>query len=71
MARPLVRGRTIMTLKLLCITPFFREGVGIVAYNLTKEFIRMDVDVTLALPASPPLKLVKSGIAYYGLKAIA
>jgi glycosyltransferase involved in cell wall biosynthesis len=57
-----------MTLKLLHIAPFFHGGVGIVAYNLTKELIKMGVDVTLASPTSPPLELVKSGIAYYGLK---
>ena len=57
-----------MTLKLLHIAPFFHGGVGIVAYNLTKELIKMGVDVTLASPTSPPVELVKSGIAYYGLK---
>jgi glycosyltransferase involved in cell wall biosynthesis len=68
MARSLVRGRVIMTLKLLHIAPFFQGGVGIVAYNLTKELIKMGVDVTLASPTSPPVELVKSGIVYYSLK---
>jgi len=57
-----------MTLRLLHIASFFHGGVGTVAYNLTKEFSKLDVDVVLASPASPPVELVKSGIAYHGLK---
>jgi len=57
-----------MTLKLLHIAPFFHGGVGTVAYNLTKEFSKLDVDLVLASPASPPVELVKSGITYYGLE---
>jgi glycosyltransferase involved in cell wall biosynthesis len=57
-----------MTLRLLHIAPFFHGGVGAVAYNLTKEFIKVGADVILASPASPPVELVKLGIPYYGLK---
>jgi len=57
-----------MALRLLHIAPFFHGGVGAVAYNLTKEFIKVGADVILASPASPPVELVKLGIPYYGLK---
>jgi glycosyltransferase involved in cell wall biosynthesis len=57
-----------MALKLLHIAPFFHGGVGIVAYNLTKEFIKMGVDVILASPTSPPLELLRSGVTYYNLR---
>jgi glycosyltransferase involved in cell wall biosynthesis len=57
-----------MTLKLLHIAPFFHGGVGTVAYNLTKEFIKLVVDVALASPARPPAELLKLGITYHSLK---
>jgi glycosyltransferase involved in cell wall biosynthesis len=57
-----------MTLKLLHIAPFFHGGVGTVAYNLTKEFIKLGVDVALASPARPPAELHKLGITYHSLK---
>jgi len=57
-----------MTLKLLHIAPFFHGGVGIVAYNLTKEFIKLGVDVALASPTRPPAELLKLGITYHSLK---
>jgi glycosyltransferase involved in cell wall biosynthesis len=57
-----------MTLKLLHIAPFFHGGVGTVAYNLTKEFIKLGVDVALASPARPPAELLKLGITYHSLK---
>jgi glycosyltransferase involved in cell wall biosynthesis len=57
-----------MTLRLLHIAPFFHGGVGIVAYNLTKEFIKMGVDVILGSPTSPPLELLRSDVTYYNLR---
>ena len=57
-----------MTLKLLHIAPFFHGGVGTVAYNLTKEFIKLGVDVALASPVRPPAELLKLGITYHSLK---
>jgi len=57
-----------MTLKLLHIAPFFHGGVGIVAYNLTKEFAKMGIENILASPNTPPVELLKLGVAYHGLK---
>jgi glycosyltransferase involved in cell wall biosynthesis len=57
-----------MTLKLLHIVPFFHGGVGIVAYNLTREFIKLGVDIALASPTRPPAELLKLGVTYHSLK---
>jgi len=57
-----------MTLKLLHIAPFFHGGVGIVAYNLTKEFAKIDIEIILASPTTPPVELLKLGVAHHGLK---
>ena len=57
-----------MTLKLLHIAPFFHGGVGSVVYNLTKELIKMGIDIVLASPVSPPTEFFKFGISYHGLK---
>jgi len=57
-----------MTLKIMHIAPFFHGGVGIVAYNLTKEFIKIGVEVILASPTTPPTELLRLGTTYYGLK---
>jgi glycosyltransferase involved in cell wall biosynthesis len=57
-----------MTLKLLHIAPFFHGGVGIVAYNLTKEFAKMGIEIILASPTTPPVELLKLGVAHHGLK---
>jgi len=56
------------TLKLLHIVPFFHGGVGTVAYNLTKELVKIGIEVILASPATPPVELLKLGAIYYGLK---
>jgi glycosyltransferase involved in cell wall biosynthesis len=50
------------------IAPFFHGGVGIVAYNLTKEFIKIGVEVILASPTIPPTELLRLGTTYCGLK---
>jgi glycosyltransferase involved in cell wall biosynthesis len=57
-----------MTLKLLHVAPFFHGGVGIVAYNLTKEFAKMGIENILASPTTPPVELLKLGVAHHGLK---
>jgi len=57
-----------MTLKLLHIAPFFHGGVGIVAYNLTKEFAKMGIEIILASPTTPPVELLKLGVVHHGLK---
>jgi glycosyltransferase involved in cell wall biosynthesis len=56
------------TLKLLHIVPFFHGGVGTAAYNLTKELVKIGIEVILASPATPPVELLKLGVIYYGLK---
>ncbi|MCC6055772.1 MAG: glycosyltransferase family 4 protein [Desulfurococcaceae archaeon] len=56
------------TLKLLHIVPFFHGGVGTVAYNLTKELVKIGIEVILASPATPPVELLKLGAIYYSLK---
>ena len=50
------------------IAPLFHGGVGTVAYNLTKEFIKIGVEVILASPTTPPTELLRLGITYCGLK---
>jgi len=57
-----------MGLRILHIAPFFHGGVGMVAYNLTKEFINLGNEVILASPAKLPEELVDLGLTYYSLR---
>jgi len=57
-----------MGLRILHIAPFFHGGVGIVAYNLTKEFINLGNEVIVASPAKPPEKLADLGLTYHSLR---
>ncbi len=47
----------VIVMKVLHIAPFFHGGVGTVALNLTKEFVKMGLEVILAAPTPPPHEL--------------
>jgi len=55
-------------MKILHIAPFFHGGVGTVALNLTKEFVKMGLEVILATPTSPPHELKDYITSYYALR---
>jgi len=55
-------------MKVLHIAPFFRGGVGKVALNLTKEFVKMGHEVILEAPTSPPHELKDYITRYYALR---
>ena len=57
-----------MVLKIMHIVPFFHGGVGIVALNLTKEFVKMGHEVILEAPISPPHELKDYITRYYALR---
>ena len=40
------------------MTPLFHGGVGRVVYNLTKEFVKKDIELVLVSPSKPPLNLL-------------
>ena len=57
-----------MVLKIMHIVPFFHGGVGIVALNLTKEFVKMGLEVILATPTPPPHELKDYITRHYALR---
>jgi len=57
-------------MKVLHIAPFFHGGVGIVALNLTKEFVKMGHEVILEAPISPPHELKDYITRYYALRKL-
>jgi glycosyltransferase involved in cell wall biosynthesis len=55
-------------MKILHIAPFFHGGVGTVALNLTKEFVKTGLEVILATPTSPPHELKDYITRHYALR---
>jgi hypothetical protein len=45
-------------MKIIHMTPLFHGGVGRVVYNLTKEFVKKDIELVLVSPSKPPLNLL-------------
>jgi len=57
-----------MVLKIMHLVPFFHGGVGNVALNLTKEFVKMGHEVILEAPTPPPHELKDYVTRYYALR---
>jgi len=57
-----------MVLKIMHLVPFFHGGVGKVALNLTKEFVKMGLEVILATPTPPPHELKDYITRHYALR---